>query len=564
MVLILIIIIIIWINKPIYKPVWTIGTKAPVDLDTEVYYEVLLPIKKIPNGDKLLTPQEIKSTFLDYNYSKVIDLLNRHGDIIWESPSGTMMVIKTTPRKIPVKLYTFDQDQFPATLNNRWTLISENKEIIFRKINLELEDGIKTLNSKQWSEKYNLMKQPLGSPPGNFYDIDSTSSQDREILPRGGFIGLMENPFTYPNINGLQNLAIKMGFPSDKFVNQIIQAQASPNTQGYVILDNQFSNDNLSEVDVDLQSIFSVNPDITCMIFFHSYFILSPLWISASNPLFPNIWSSSLFFSQKSNIQDRLRLHQEYKLLSLAGITTFQSSGDQGNYASQMTNNNFNGDISKIDIQEAIFDSPFTITVGGFNYSKDTDNYGFTQKTPMSGIYNISEQDSTSRPYDTYLYASGGGFDRGVYSDPYWKLRITNKYRNTNAHLVKIKQLPNGLIVPFEELSFDSRGNSSPDLIGIGSGFFYNQDKESAWGTSISAPYIACIFASIEKSIDRPIINLCQTLYNNRNLMSRPLEGRNNFFNVYGYPTGQDWDPVQGLGIPDAKKWLEFFKNQEY
>ncbi len=567
-IILFLIIIYLIFNRTVYKPVWTIETKidVPSDSETLLYYEVLLPIKEIPNENVLLTPLEIKNRFLDCDYIEVINLLGQYGNIIWESPSGTMVLIETTPSKIPTKLYLINDDV--GTLNNRWTLKYQNKEIIFNKINFEIENGIETLDSLKWSEKYNIIKQPLGNPQGKLYTIDVIGEKIQQSLNiTGGSIGLLEIENVYPNITGLQTLATTMGFPQDKFVNQIIQTTQHPSPSGYIILENQFNDYGLSEIDYDLQAVFSLNPDITCVIFFipNSILVLLPLWISASNPTFPNIWSSSLTYDNKSNINDKYRLHQEYKLLSLAGITTFQSSGDQGNYSSQMSNLRQTGDISKIDVVEGFFDSPYTIKVGGFNYCNYPDNFGFTDKTSFTQIFILSNETDTSNPYDIFLNASGGGFDRGMYSDPSWKLKITNNYRNTIASSVKIKQLPNGKIVPFEELSFDKLGNSTPDIIGIATTYVYdetsNSNIKSIYGTSISAPFNACIFASIEHAIGKPLMNVCKVLYENRYLMSRPLQGRNNFFNTYGYPTAQVWDPVQGLGIPDPAKLLEFFKN---
>lgn len=558
----------IYFTNKEYYPSWRSSFEPePTNMEQDLYFQVLLPIRNI--NEESLTPETIKESLLDCDYNGVLSYLNTLGQVTWESPSGTMVILKIKAGNIPAKLENYGGSIF--TLNNPFYFYYQDKKLILVGLNRSIDENINLQTPFEWSRQFNLINQPFGTNPAKTPDILTQASIITNVIKNeGGSIGIYWNG-NLPSLVLLENLAIRMGYPSDKFVNQLTQIQSNP-FSGYVILENQFSEENLNdEINLDLQAVFSVSPDINCIIYQRlnsNNLNLSILWESTRENSFPSIWSSSNSISEKFTPQDTIRIHQEYKLLALCGINTFQASGDNGNYSSMITPDvleNATADIMKPDVAQGQFDSPYTIKVGAYSQTiSDDDDSPYNKRISMVLPYNISNQDIIPNPYIITLMASGGGFSRGQRDDPLWKNINTHRYRKLYGD-ISIQTLSNTI----EKINVDIKGNACPDIIGPGNASIPNptegQTSLFGWvGTSYASPYMASVFASLAYRRNSRFIMLCKELHQNPDLMDRVIEGRNSIYNVNGYlSTSFDletkWDPVQGLGIPNASKLLAHF-----
>ncbi len=544
-----------------YYPAWTSYSEIQnVNVEQDLYYQVLLPIKSV--GEDSLTPEFIKQNLLDCDYNSLVAHLNTLGQVTWESPSGSMVIWKIKAGNIPTQLYSYGSNVI--TVNNPFYFNYQNKKLILVGLNTTLDKNLTPRTPIEWTNEFGLINQPIGVSP---IKIENTISQGTRITDvmgsGGGSIGILWSG-NLPSLNMLQKLATDMGYPSNKFSNQLIQMESDP-VLGYVILEKEFLEINLNDkVNLDLQAVFSVSPDINCILYKETNNLtLSILWESLKEESLPHIWSSSFSFSEKFTPFDTIRIHQEYKLLALCGINTFQSSGDGGNYSSMISFSDIDNtrvDITKPDTIQGRFDSPFTIKVGAYSntYPEDSGYPPYNDKISMTLP---SDNENT---FSNTFYASGGGFSRGQRDDPLWKNKNTDPYRKLYSNIT-IKQTTNGIISNTDIMDLDVRGNASPDIIGPGNSLTENPISGETDlifnGTSYAVSYIASMFASLEYSKRDKFIMLCRELHQNPNLMKKTIRGRNNVYNVYGYSTSDSpWDPVQGLGIPDISK-LSFHFN---
>lgn len=529
------------------------------------------------------------SAYLDENHiSSSIEYLNNFGNVIWQCSDKIYALFSTTINRLQNQLLTIKST---ANLNMS---IDGNVYLLNQFINfpygivLDYLDGwsdpnLKLYNAENWTQQYNLIKQPIYSAPA--ITLSPLLENEKSVKPPdnfSSFIGVITpSNFALPSASCLQQLATLLGYSADTFLSQIYIAIFDPNAKPYPISIQTpvFTSQTLKEMNsagqelnADLQAILTANPKSKILIYYADTGRFSnpllPLWISSDmnkeqQNSAPITWTSSIDNRYKVSEQSYNSRCNQMKKLVQYGINTFQCSGDQGNYSSILYNSNtpfeLIADITKPDTVSGFFDSNITLFVGGYlrssqeNSSKFNDNVTMIQFTE-----DYSSLTPTSNIFENAFFASGAGFTRGYYNEPTIKNNIVNTYRRKYNFPLSIKQNPDGIIENFPELSLNFEGNAIPDLVGISGMNLCNGDDSliPGFGTSIATPFTASLFAQIQDiriSNGKNPLALLETIYAFPQYFNKNIQGRNNFFNLYGFPSDDQllWDPVQGLGIPN-------------
>lgn len=202
------------------------------------------------------------------------------------------------------------------------------------------------------------------------------------------------------------------------------------------------------------------------------------------------------------------------------GITYFSSSGDDGatDKADEMGTQ-----VAHVPTTSFAADSPWVTSVGGTSVRH-------TGTTFSEQAWN----------------GSGGGFSR-FYKTPSYQQDLPAEVQ---------KQLNNRRGVP------DVSGDADPYT---GLAFYENGGWSIAGGTSASAPLWAGIIAVADQMAGKPLGFINPALYklaSNQDTYSQDFRdiivgnNTNVAAGVQGYPAVPGWDPVTGLGTPNAEKLL--------
>lgn len=541
--------------KTVFKPVWYFEGFGQINPESESIIQVLTPLKGnllIPDNveDKI---NYIKNNFLDVDYDSYLEFLKQKGQIYWKSDSGTYTILKIKNKNLPGNPTLYND--MPATLNKEayWTFNS--KKIVIVHYNLSL-DSIKPLTQENFTKEFNLQAQGLTqSYPQTKVINDVLQYYSESLNAKDSTVGIIKfstDPTSNPDFYLMQDLARTLGYNEDKFIEQTETVIPAENEYGFEFIPTEYNLvSQLNEPTLDLQSIFSVNPDSRVIIFNPivpgGYLNLLPLWSSLKVPGAPNMWSSSYAYKSKTSIYDDSRCNQEHYLLWQLGINTFQSSGDFGPLTSQLSLSS-KIDVTKPDLLEGVFNSSYTISIGGV--TKDiNDNWITMPRLPTADD-------------PKYIYvSSGGGFQRGYHTDPEWKRQKVQTYSDPDSIQFKINSSWYSSFIPVE---IDIQGRASPDIVSFSYGKINSSGSTAQnliyTGTSAASPAVASYFALVQSRKGQRIFKILHDLYN-VDLTKRILNTRTFSGNLAGYQAVSDaeWDPVQGLGILDTEKIISFY-----
>lgn len=586
------IVVILSSGSPKYKPVWTatISSIPENNLDDTLYYPIYFQLQNLNqlknieadvyNSGEVMSPLQIKQLFAT-DITNAISYLETFGTVVWVSESNTYGIFQTTPRQllsiVPQLKVITASNSYIGTYNNPYKF---KYGIVLDYFNFSGEENLTNYTPEEWTQNYGILNQPIGNPQGMYFGIQQegafiqnqigTPSPDRAV-------GIMTSEL--PSKTALETLAVQMGYNQDKFTSNwalvyMDPTQDPPLQESVPLYD---ADDEVNEITLDMCSCFSVRPDSPVVVYFMNAasvnaFSLLPLWSSLELTQYdmPNIWTSSFGLSSEIDSYDYERVSNEYLLVGLGGINTFQASGDQGIY-SQLYNSgdvfSEKADITKPDTIKGIFNSPYTVTVGGFTRTQDPEYANsFTENISLT-IPQV-ESEPTTDPggyYSNFFFASGGGFARGIYNDPQWKKNNSQEYINNNSYTsVNQKITPTGEFSNFS-VEIDKQGAIKPDIIYIGNVTIpYQNNYVFLSGTSVSAPFTASIFALLNdlraENNKQNLPLIIRHLHENPQFFQRVLQGKNNMYNLIGYSVNQNckWDPVQGLGIPDLEQWRQY------
>lgn len=229
----------------------------------------------------------------------------------------------------------------------------------------------------------------------------------------------------------------------------------------------------------------------------------------------------------------------EIMKLGLQGTTFVASSGDYGvagNGGECMDNGAFAPTFPA--------SCPYTLTVGS------------TYLPPGHSVYKDAEAPTTE-------FGSGGGFSNIFTTPAYQQNAVASYFKNHNPSYAYYSTSANSTYQG--DGLYNRIGRGFPDVAAIGENqlTFIDGYSELYGGTSLSAP----IWGSIMTRINEARLNagkttvgdVHQALYKNPGLFNDIKTGDNPGCGTYGFNATKGWDPVSGLGTPNAGKLIEYF-----
>ncbi|CAF0815994.1 unnamed protein product [Adineta steineri] len=264
-----------------------------------------------------------------------------------------------------------------------------------------------------------------------------------------------------------------------------------------------------------------------------------------------------------------IRSNIEFMKLGLRGITVLAASGDDGvnSYLSDCTNTIFTPNYPP--------SSPFVTSVGGTSLVNI--KYNALQDQPPACtdidpvLMCVSSGDEIAVSIDDNLFAnytSGGGFSNISSQPSYQKDAVNHYFRNEQRYVNKIPEYypPSSM--------YNRYGRAYPDVaaFGVNSLIVLNDTFGLVYGTSISAPLWAAIVSILNshsiKITGKTLGFLNPLLYKMAKECPECLNditvGNNKCTRTActdqckGFQAACGWDPVTGLGTPNAGNMLEY------
>ena len=265
-------------------------------------------------------------------------------------------------------------------------------------------------------------------------------------------------------------------------------------------------------------------------------FMMAVLKVIANNKENPPIISYSWGSSESEYSEAELSVCE--RILSYAALvkdmTILCTSGDYGS-----TNNR---DTTETELNvEYPGSSPYVTTCGGSMLILD-ENYTPKKEVVWNSHYIYSSQT---------INITGGGFSSNFSLPAYQKDVISDKYPSPYN---KYRGLP------------DVAGLANVSRNNVAYWVHFDGMDMMTGGTSAVAPLWAALIALINQGVGKPCGYLNPTLYEAKGTkcFKQILEGNNssidddNFWNA-----GPVWNPCCGLGVPNGKALLQFFKKQK-
>ncbi|HEX4215876.1 MAG TPA: S53 family peptidase [Candidatus Dormibacteraeota bacterium] len=210
--------------------------------------------------------------------------------------------------------------------------------------------------------------------------------------------------------------------------------------------------------------------------------------------------------------------HQLFELATAEGVTIFASSGDDG--AAQPDCNSDGGLFLSASTPAS---DPFVTGVGGTNLTANLTTGAYQSETAWNDGYG----------------ESGGGFST-VYSRPAWQTGASAGHARGVPDVAYNAGVDDGVLTYFSD---GTPGVTSLYIFG---------------GTSAGSPQWSGIIADTDQLAHRDVglINPALYLVYHTPAYGRAFHdvttGNNTVSGVGGYNTGRGWDPVTGLGTPQA------------
>lgn len=517
-----------------YVPAWQPLIQPVTDLSMNIYVPFYLPSNSL-------------------NLSSIKKEIDSFGTLTWINSENTYALVNTTMNAFQNWLGV----EYPLSIVNGF-LGCYNKNVVLPYDMIALIDfwgpnsfdNFKTIDG--WSSELNISSTPLGTPGINNFNIVEEGGVVRNLIPtQETRVGILCSDLSaLPSSVALAQLALALNIPESQFLSRIVSTTFNYNAawgdDPIIEIPTNFTSNTLNdmngtefELNLDLQAIFSVNPNAIVYIYYtDNSDPMIALQYSLITPQAPKIWSSSIGLPVKFSAKVMARVNQELVWLAQNGITTLQASGDQGMYCSSLNNNpdylsqTFNAKTP--DTTTGYFNSVSTLMIGGFSRAQDA-----TAHVSMT----LQQFDNTWR---NLFFASGAGFSRGYHTEASYKQHMKGVYLHTYPS-------------PSNFVQLDYSGNMRPDFVGIGSASLANGDGTwtSSGGTSMATPFTASTLSLIAKN--KVLTNINQFLYTHPEVFIRPISNPNTFYNLPGFTSDPKltWDPVQGLGVLNISKFID-------